>query len=468
MITFTRSPGRLMIATWVTRWSAYGLMTLSLAAAAGLRAGIFPHLWQWSALGLSLAALLSWAARSRSRLILTQADRWGSRILVFLVAWMLLQIVPLPPTVVNWLSPHRWDAAAAARAIAGASPAAWLALSLAPALTMQYLLNFVPDMAAFVAAQYMTEWWRDRKWIVVAPVVVVACLESVLSLAQFYAMRATGGNARPSGTYDNPDHFAALAGIAFPVAVMWSVSEFRGTASPHGRDGGSGLRAAAILGMGACMLAGVVVSLSRMVFASTLAAIGFTALLLLIPRNPKASLASRVWRWSVPIALPLCLLIFLPTPELLNRFANDSIAGDGRIAIWKDSVKVIEAYKWTGTGLGAYERGQYLYKTSMPTHAVGYAHNDYLQIFAELGFVGFALMGALAGWLLWRTCSIALGKPGGGDWELAVGLLAALFALAIDSLVDFNLYVPANALAIAWLAGVAASPQLGKSYHRTG
>jgi hypothetical protein len=39
-------------------------------------------------------------------------------------------------------------------------------------------------------------------------------------------------------------------------------------------------------------------------------------------------------------------------------------------------------------------------------------------------------------------------------------LVGALLAIGLHSLVDFNLYIPANALAVAWLAGLAVSPGL--------
>ena len=46
---------------------------------------------------------------------------------------------------------------------------------------------------------------------------------------------------------------------------------------------------------------------------------------------------------------------------------------------------------------------------------------------------------------------------------LAVGLVGALLAIGLHSLVDFNLYIPANALAVAWLAGLAVSPGLAET-----
>jgi len=55
---------------------------------------------------------------------------------------------------------------------------------------------------------------------------------------------------------------------------------------------------------------------------------------------------------------------------------------------------------------------------------------------------------------------VVLWKRGGREWELTVGLLCALLAIGFHSLADFNLYIPANALPVAWLGGVAISPAL--------
>ena len=88
-----------------------------------------------------------------------------------------------------------------------------------------------------------------------------------------------------------------------------------------------------------------------------------------------------------------------------------------------------------------------------------FAHNDYLQVFAELGLFGGALAMALAVWIMKRPLSVVFG-PRSGQWALAVGLIGSFVAMGLHSMVDFNLYIPANALAVAWLAGVAVSPGL--------
>jgi O-antigen ligase len=164
------------------------------------------------------------------------------------------------------------------------------------------------------------------------------------------------------------------------------------------------------------------------------------------------------------VAVLGCLLIFLPTKGLVGRLAGltatETLSIDARSGIWSDTLGMIGAYRWTGSGLGTYEYAFYRFKKILPMDTVEFAHNDYLQIAAELGFIGAALAGALGVWIAWRLLSVVLWMRGSGNWELAVGLLGALFAIALHSLVDFNLYIPANALAVAWLSGIADSPGL--------
>jgi O-antigen ligase len=219
-----------------------------------------------------------------------------------------------------------------------------------------------------------------------------------------------------------------------------------------------------LFAVAACLLVGVIVSLSRMGFLSTLAAVALTAMSLPASRRTGELRPRRWWLVIVPITLPLLILVFLSTREMELRFAEmaatEDISKDTRMEIWNDTTRLVAAYKWTGCGLGAYEHCLYRFKTAAPANSVDFAHNDYLQILSEVGVPGGLLVTAIAGWILWRILSVVLFRRGGKNWELALGLLAVFLALGLHSLADFNLYIPANALALAWLGGVAVSPGL--------
>jgi O-antigen ligase len=460
-----------------TRWAAYCLMAVSLAGAVLLKGGVYPKQWVWVALGVSVAAALALGAGKNS----APTDPWVNGLMGILLAWMIFQVLPLPPSLIERLTPQHWQAVASARAATGYDPRSWVALSVAPSATFERLLDVVPAMAVFVAAREMAWWWRDRMWIAVAPVIGIAFTESLVGLAQFYFMRVAGGaTAAVQGTYVNRNHFAGLLEMAFPVAVVLAISTWRKSAEQSNQarfnpaqftlTTGPALRIALLLAISACLLTGVVLSQSRMGFISTLAGTAFTMLIVplsWVKTDEVGATWRRVWRWVVPLALPILMLVLLPTRELVLRFADmastQELSKDDRIGIWQDTLQFISAYKWTGCGLGAYEHGFYRYQTTAPVNTVDFAHNDYLQILAELGIPGTAMAGILAGWVVARPLGVVLWRRGARNWELAVGLFASLVTIGLHSLADFNLYIPANALALAWLSGIAVSPGLRRT-----
>jgi len=444
------------------RWLSFGLMAVSLAAAVLLNGGAHPEQWQWSALGVSLGAVLALLSREdRDR---SSREEWGLAILGLLIVWMMIQWLPIPIWALKRLAPDRWTALAAARAAAGLDQDAWASLSTAPAATLDRFLNVIPATAAFLATGRMACWWRNRIWIVIAPVVAVAFPESVLGILQFHSMRVAGGSSAPAtGTYIYHNHFAGLLEMALPLATLWAVWIWRRGARRHRTEGlGPALKTAGLFGIAACILAGIVTSLSRMGFVSMIAAPAITGIAILVARSRGSGSESRPWLWAIPVALPaLILLLLLPPNELIARFGEITTEPDMTIAartnIWRDTLSEVAASPWTGVGLGAYEHGLYRFKTTAPINTVDFAHNDYLQILAELGIPGAALAAALGAWMLLRCSSVVLAVPKSLNWEFAVGLLVGLVTLGLHSLADFNLYSPANALVLAWLGGVAVS-----------
>jgi len=83
-----------------------------------------------------------------------------------------------------------------------------------------------------------------------------------------------------------------------------------------------------------------------------------------------------------------------------------------------------------------------------------YAHNEYLQTAAELGFVGLALVLVLAGGIFRET------RRGAGD-PVRAAAGAGLAAVALHSGMDFLWHIPAIPLACAALAAVASQPPPG-------
>jgi O-antigen ligase len=111
--------------------------------------------------------------------------------------------------------------------------------------------------------------------------------------------------------------------------------------------------------------------------------------------------------------------------------------------------------------MGGYETAFLRFKNVAPMNTVDYAHNDYLQYLAELGLVGFLLaLGVLGRCLYWMSRGL-------GRSRLVAGAFGAVAAMGAHSLVDFNLYIPANALVLAWILGMATAPALTEEQRAT-
>jgi len=88
-------------------------------------------------------------------------------------------------------------------------------------------------------------------------------------------------------------------------------------------------------------------------------------------------------------------------------------------------------------------------------------HNDYLQFLAELGVIGFAIAAFGVIIVLLSAADGAFRNADAASHYIAIASLAALVAILIHSFTDYNLYIPANAMLLAWIAGIVASLNFG-------
>jgi hypothetical protein len=129
--------------------------------------------------------------------------------------------------------------------------------------------------------------------------------------------------------------------------------------------------------------------------------------------------------------------------------ARVNLASPDRTGALQAALDLVAKHPLTGTGPG---QAKLRWKgTDHGTHLYAYAHNEYLQLAAELGLVGLALLAILlaaTAWLLWRA------RPTGhasGTWA---GVVAATVAFTVHSGFDFVWHLPAIVLTVTLLVGV--------------
>jgi O-Antigen ligase len=130
--------------------------------------------------------------------------------------------------------------------------------------------------------------------------------------------------------------------------------------------------------------------------------------------------------------------------------ARGTLASPDRTGALQAALRLVAQQPLTGTGPGQAElrwKGQ-----DHGTQLFAYVHNEYLQVTAELGLVGLALLAVLLAAiarLLWRA------RPTGRPSTTWAGVVAATAAFAVHSGFDFVWHLPAIVLTVMLLVGIA-------------
>jgi O-antigen ligase len=249
------------------------------------------------------------------------------------------------------------------------------------------------------------------------------------------------------GTYGCPNPYASLLVMAIGAAL--AAGSFSKLPWP--------LRIIFIY-VAIMMMVGVMYSGSLASWVALLAAI--CALVILGIRNG-------TMRWWVPVTGALALVavsgfLFNLSPVVGERLADaknlifeGKLAASPRVQLAKDALRIAHDHPFFGTGPGTfvfilphYRGGTFAFKGEPP-------RDDYLNCLDDYGLVGLGLaLFFVAAVTLKFFCPLGVDHRWQDRVLVATGF-AAWVALLVHSLVDFNLHIPANALLLFSLTGVA-------------
>lgn len=273
-------------------------------------------------------------------------------------------------------------------------------------------------------------------------------------------LRRAGYGHRASGFYVCPNHLAGLlevVGIFALGIACWSRSR---------------LTAKLIIGYGAAICyAGVILTGSRGGYLSTVASLAVFGLLSLIvlarggsARFGKIGVAALA---CAIVAVAIVWFGFRQSDFLSARARATYDVQNVRLELWRAALQQWQLNPIFGTGSGTYlYYGREFRSEGVQVDPV-HTHNDYIQLLAEYGIGGAVVALAMIVAHLRRairTFARTVLKPGAARptalsdrLALNIATLSAIAAYVVHSCVDFNLHIPANALLLGFVFGIAGT-----------
>jgi O-antigen ligase len=431
--------------------ACFALAVLLIIAAVVLGGASRENPMRLAAVELCALPLVAVAIR---RIALEGGQRTGTFptvILTLIVAVPLLQMIPLPSNLWTDLTGQapRTEALRLVHL-----PIPWLAVSLSSDDTGRAVLALIPPGAMFLAAAYLApDRARRLAWL------WIASAAAGLALGVVQVAAPAGGLAYPYrttnlgslvGLFANRNHEAGFLLALLPFAAALALPD--GPPGSHRRS----RRAAGLVGwvawpfiLVAIVALGVIRSRAGVILAGP-AALAATALMWRGRRRklggwPMAALATA-------IGLAAAAVAGFGLGPILGRFERQASA-EFRFEAWPLVVGAVQSFLPLGSGVGSFDP---VFEAVEPLAIVGptyfnHAHNDYMELWLETGWLGAAIFVAFLLWFLpataraWRS-----GLP------LAQAASAAIVLLMAQSAVDYPLRTESLAVLFAFCCGLLA------------
>jgi O-antigen ligase len=374
---------------------------------------------------------------------------------VLLTAVALLQLCPLPARLLMRLAWHR------------ASVPHGGALSVAPYETRFEVLILLACCVVFFLAMAVSS-GRHHKRRLVHALVALAAGEAFYGLVQYLAnwqnifwYTKKYDLEEATGTYINRNHFAGLLEMILPFAICLALYESEKLtlsggprSQPVAKPNPS--KTMLWLSLAIVIMAALVFSRSRMGLLATAA-----SLIMVFGLHALRKKAAPLVATAAFVILSVSFGAWIGLRPAVSRFENlgQEFAGqeETRLSVWPGAVKLIRESPLVGNGLGSFPFAYTAFQTTFLTKFMNHAHNDYLELSADLGIPAAVALFASIWLVLFRAVRTFLRAPSRFDRNISLACVGSILAILLHSLTDFNLYIPANALVLATVLGIAVA-----------
>ena len=419
----------------------------------------------WSMLSLvSGLLLLSWSLQAFTGKLsfspLFKNLRYPFLIFIAIVVWIFIQNSPLTP-----LSLHDpvWGNTSFAlnNSVAGS-------IGVNPYDSYTALMKLCTYGAVFfLAFQYSTSTQNAR--LILKTVLISGLAYSAFGLY----IHLTGTNTAPwhgnnhtseglRSTYANRNHFATYAGIITLIAFA-KFMDITFMVSEKSAHLGEGIVRTlyAILESGWIYIIILITAFSSLLltfsrgglFSATFAMAILFLLYLYNSKNRKLSIALSF------IAVCICYfgIMSISGATISNRMRSSDLE-NSRMVVYASTIKGISESPFLGKGYGTYAESFPKYRDRETGMFFTKAHNVYLETAFELGIPAtFLLLSAIGALILICLRGVQMRKH---NYIFSVIGLASTTLVAIHSLFDFSIQIPANASLYALIMGMSVAQSL--------
>ena len=373
----------------------------------------------------------------------------------------LVQCLPLPSFILSFLSPFRHEVLTQSCGIIDGS-VAWQSISYSSLRSLAWW-TFLLGLLMFILVFRKTFTCSRHLKILIYILLGLAALEALYGLLQaliptlgvLWVDKSGFGNAR--GTFINRNHFAGFMEMILPLGLGYtlalgnwkeklSLKALLSTDRPNFQF---------------FLTIGLAVMVLALLFSKSRAGItgwglGFLTFVILVHSGSNGIPRSFWVITSIIIGMVAFFSFRIGVDPILERFLRVT-EDTSRLDLWRDSLVIVKDHP-LGTGLATFRQVFPVYNVSTVAETTPYyAHNDYLQLLVETGWIGFAAL--VGGFYIFLVRSFRKVRqmrlqadPLG--FFLAVGALSGLVSIAFHSFFDFNLQMPANCVYFVMLIGI--------------
>ena len=136
----------------------------------------------------------------------------------------------------------------------------------------------------------------------------------------------------------------------------------------------------------------------------------------------------------------------------LDSLSDLSAAAGPRVQHWIDAIPFAKNNWLLGCGNGTYRIVSPTFDSFFSTKTFAHAESVYVETFIEMGIGGLLLLFAILGYCIWASLKL-LHRRDSFDRALGVAGIICLVGQVLSAALDFGIYQPANAIAMAALMG---------------